>query len=155
MDTEIVVDHQKHINILMNRYEDTTRKMLDCSTDDIFLLTEKRKSISEAVSKLDVQILNECGNNDVALSAYKNKCARDELSDEFKQVFDLRQEFNSIAFRISSLEPEIKQRIKILRDNLVVKIKKNNSSQDAKAAKYASNVSGSGEFFVPKNKKMI
>lgn len=156
MDIEIVVENQKRINALMSKYEEATRKMIDCPIDDILPLTEKRQSISKEVSKLDIQIKDECCNTPEALSAYKNKCVRDELADSFKQIFDLRQNFNAIAFAITSLEPEIRGRIMILRDELIDKIKENNSGQVAKAAKYVNaGLSGGENLFIPENKKMI
>ncbi len=156
MDIEIIIETQKRINILMSKYEEVTRKMLDCSVDDILPLTEKRQSIVNEVIVLDVQVKNECGENSEVLSAYKNKCIRDDLPDSFKQIFDLRQDLNAITFRINSLEPEIKGRIEIIRDDLLEKIKKNNSGQNAKASKYAgAAVSGGGNIFIPENKKTI
>lgn len=156
MDIEIVTGNQKRINKLISRYEEITRKLLDCEVDDILILTEKRKAISLEITKLDSQIKNELAESPEALAAYQNKCDRSELSDELKPVFDMRQEFNGIAFRISSMDPEIKERISLLRDELVVKIKKNNSGQNAKAAKYAkAGISSGNSFYVPENKKLI
>lgn len=156
MNVELVTENQKRINKLISRYEELTRKLLDCEVDDILILTEKRKGLSSEITKLDSQIKNEFAENTQALEAYQNKCDRSSLPDELRQVFDLRQEFNSIAFRISSMDPEIKERISLLRDELVVKIKKNNSGQNAKAAKYAkAGVSSGSNFFVPENKKLI
>lgn len=65
------------------------------------------------------------------------------------RVFDLRQKFNSIAFRVSGMEPQITERIIILKNDLMNKIKKNNSGQNAKAAKYAgAGLSGGKKFFI-------
>ena len=156
MDIEFVTENQKRINKLISQYEKITRKLLDCDVDDILILTEKRKGISQEITKLDNQIRNECSEIPKALEAYLNKCDRSELTDDLKQVFDLRQEFNGIAFGISSLDPEIIERINLIRDDLVIKIKKNNSGQNAKAAKYAkAGMSGGSNFFVPENKKLI
>lgn len=156
MDIEFVTGNQKRINKLMGKYEEVTRKLLNCSADDILILTEKRQSISSAITMLDDQIKNECADTPDALSAYLNKCDRSRLMDELKIVFDLRQEFNGMAFRIASLDPEIRERISMLKDELVVKIKKNNSGQNAKAAKYAKSGMLSGNnLFIPENKKLI
>lgn len=156
MDIEFVTETQKRINKLISRYEEITRKLLDCEVDDILILTEKRKGISQEITNFDNQIRNECAETPEALSAYLNKCDRGELSDELKQIFDLRQEFNGYAFRIQSMDPEIRERINLLRDDLVVKIKENNSGHNAKAAKYAkAGVSSGSDLFVPENKKLI
>lgn len=155
METDLIIERQKKINILMQKYEDLTRKLLDCPVDDILMLTEKRKRISEEITVHDTFIKNECTNNDELISAYKNNCEREMLPEEFVEVFDLRQQFNSMAFRVSALDPEIKERIELLKNELVDKIKKNNSGQNAKAAKYASVGMSSGKIFIPENKKRI
>lgn len=156
MNAGFITENQKRINSLMSRYEEITRKLLDCSIDDILILTEKRQSISSEITKLDNQIKNVCADSPEALSAYLNKCDRSELTEGLQEIFDLRQEFNGMAFRVAALDPEIKERINMLRDELVIKIKKNNSGQNAKAAKYAKAGAQTGSnFFVPENKKLI
>lgn len=156
MDIKIIVDLQKRILKLMEKYEAVTKKLLDCETDEILILTEKRKNVWAETSKLDERIKRECGENTQVLAAYKNECERGSLPDELTEIFDLRQQLNAILFRIKTLDPEITERIAMIRDNLVVKIKKNNSGQNAKAAKYATAANPSGKkMFFPENKKMI
>lgn len=156
MNTDFITENQVRINNLMEKYEDCTRRLIECPVDDILILTEKRQSISEEISVLDAQIKTECEEAPEALNAYLNKCNRSELSEELTAVFDLRQEFNAIAFRVSSMDPEIKERIDILREELIEKIKKNNSGQSAKAAKYAQvGMPSNGNLFFPENKKKI
>ncbi|MCM1227778.1 MAG: hypothetical protein NC320_10235 [Clostridium sp.] len=156
MNTDLIKEIQVRINNLMKKYEDNTRKLLECPIDDVLILTENRQSISKEISKLDSQIKQECAENEKALNAYTNKCGRNELSEELQAVFDLRQEFNAIAFRVSEMDPEITERISIMRDELICKIKKNNSGQNAKAAKYAQVGMPTGDnLFFPENKKRI
>lgn len=156
MDIELILNNQKRIINLMRKYEDTTKKLIDCPIDDILILTEKRKSISSEVTLLDNQAKCECAENDMAFAAYINECNRSELSEDLKKIFDMRQELNGIVFRIKAIDPEIKERTEILRDELIDKIKKNNSGQNAKAAKYAAAGFGAGgNLYIPKNKKMI
>ena len=156
MDIKKITQLQKRILNLMEKYEAVTRKLLDCETDDILMLTEKRKNIWYETSKLDEQVKIECGDDAQAISAYKNECDRGSLPQELFEVFDLRQQLNAIIFRVKALDPEINERIAIIRDNLIVKIKKNNSGQNAKAAKYANAARPTGKnVFFPENKKMI
>lgn len=156
MNIEFIKDNQKKINHHMSIYEDITRQLLDADIDGIFELTEKRKDIIDKISKLDYEIKKECSKNDVALSAYDNTCGRDELPDELKDIFDLRQEFNAYAFRVKELDPEITKRIVVFRDEIMHKIKKNNSGQNAKVAKYASaGMDSGGNLHFPENKNMI
>lgn len=156
MNTDLITQTQARINNLMKKYEDNTRKLLVCPIDDVLILTENRQSISKEISKLDSQIKQECAESEETLNAYMNKCERDDLSEELKAIFDLRQEFNAIAFRISEMDPEITERISIIRDKLICKIKKNNSGQNAKAAKYAQVGMPTGDnLFFPENKKRI
>lgn len=157
MDIELVLDNQRRIINLMKKYEDITKKLLDCPIDDILMLTEKRKSISQEVTVLDNQAKKECSENKQAIEAYTNKCNRSELSQDLQEIFDRRQELNGIVFRIKTLDPEITERIELLRAEIVGKIKKNNVGQNAKAAKYAAAAMPppSGKLYIPKNKKMI
>ncbi len=157
MDIELVIDNQRRIINLMKKYEDISRKLIDCPIDDILILTEKRKSISQEVSVLDNQAKKECSEDKKAMDAYTNKCDRSELSEKFQEIFDKRQELNGIVFRIRALDPEIIERIELIRDDIVNKIKKNNSGQNAKAAKYAAASLSPvrNNLYIPKNKKMI
>ena len=156
MDINLIIEKQEQINKLMVKYENITKQMLDCPVDDILGYTEKRQTLSEIITELDKQISDECIDSPTISAAYKNKCARNELDESEMRVFDLRQKFNSIAFRVSGMEPQITESIIILKNDLMNKIKKNNSGQNAKAAKYAgAGLSGGKKFFFPENKKSI
>ena len=156
MDINLIIEKQEQINKLMVKYENITKQMLDCPVDDILGYTEKRQTLSEIITELDKQISDECIDSPIISAAYKNKCARNELDESGMRVFDLRQKFNSIAFRVSGMEPQITERIIILKNDLMNKIKKNNSGQNAKAAKYAgAGLSGGKKPFFPENKKSI
>lgn len=153
---EKIVNYQKKINELMKKYEDITRKMLDCSFDDILAYTESRAEISRKADRLNSEILEVCEESSPEYEAYKHLCGRSELPDEIKEIFDLRLEFKSIAVRVQSMEPEITQRISIRKEKLLVKIKENNSGQNAKAAKFFNaGLSNGGKVFFPENKKTI
>jgi len=88
--------------------------------------------------------------------AYSNMCDRSILSEDGKVIFDLRLKFKSIAVRIQEMEQEITERISIEKDKLLIKIKENNSGQNAKAAKFfTAGMTNGGNMFFPENKKRI
>ncbi len=156
MNTEFITESQKKINRLMSIYEETSQKLLDCSVDDIPLLMQKRQNIMEETAQLDHRIKLECSDEPEALSAYLNKCSREGLSDELAEIFELRQEFNAIGFRVKNLDPEIMQRFVAFRDEAMEEIKKNNSGHSAKAAKYGQlKMPDTKKVFIPENKKQI
>lgn len=151
-----IIDNQEKINELTEKYENCTRKLLSCSVDEIPGFVDKREVLLKKIGALDNEILDLCEENSQEYLAYKNICDRSELPDELKEVFDLRQQFNSSAARIQDMEPEIKERIAIERDRLLEKIKKNNSGQNAKAAKYFNaGLSQGKNIYFPENKKRI
>lgn len=156
MDTEFIKESQKKINSLMTDYECLTRDLLECDDDDILALTQKRQTIIEKILELDDKIKRNCSDNALALAAYLNKCERNGIPDYLLEIFDLRQEFNAMAFRVKNAEPEIIERISILRGEMMEKIKKNNSGQNAKAAKYAGvGMPSDKAVFISENKKQI
>ncbi|MGN1482013.1 hypothetical protein [Porcipelethomonas sp.] len=153
---EKIIENQKKINSFMEKYEDYTRKLLGCSIDDITKYINARE---ELISKIDIsnkEILSLCEENSFEYMAYKNLCGRGELPDTYTEIFDLRQNFNSILARVKSMEPEIIERITIEREKVLKKIKENNSGQNAKAAKFFNAGISSGQnMFFPENKKQI
>lgn len=153
---EKIVNNQKKINELMSKYEEITRKLIECEIDEILSLVDKRNDIALKISRLNNEILSCFDENSVEYMAYKNTCSRDELSDELKIFFDLRQTFYKFAVQIQSMNPEITERIKIEKDKLLKKIKDNNSGQTAKAAKfYNAGFSQGDKLFFPKNNRRI
>lgn len=153
---EKIIENQRRINDLMRKYEDSTRKLLVCTIDEISGYIEARDSLIKQIDILNNEVLNLCDENSSEYLAYKNFCDRSELPDETKEIFDLRQEFNGIAVRVKSMDPEITERISIEKDKLLVKIKKNNTGQNAKAAKYFNAGLSQGEnIYFPENKKKI
>ncbi len=156
INTEKIIHIQKTLLVLIKKYESKTRQLLDCDIDKISELVTSRDSILKRIGVLSNEILKYCGEESLAYKAFKNSCNRSELTDELKEVFDLRQEFNIYGARAYSMDPEIVERIKINRDMLLEKIKDNNSSSTAKAAKYynAGLTQGKNVYF-PENKKKI
>ncbi|MGN0620315.1 MAG: hypothetical protein ACI4I9_00470 [Porcipelethomonas sp.] len=153
-----ITDYQAKINKLMLEYEGISRKLLECTIDEIPVLIKNREDLSVSITAMSDRINVLCSEDEtgMALSAYKNSCLRSELSDELKQIFDLRQEFNSIAFRIKNLNYEITGRIELEKNKLLEKIIENNNGQNAKAAKYLNGGMTTGKnIYFPKNKKLI
>lgn len=153
-----ITEYQKEINRLMEKYEEYSRELLVCEVDDITSYIEKRQNISEKVTALSNSINAWCAADEtgMCMAAFRNSCGRSEVPDELKQVFDLRQEFNGIAFRIKNLDVAIVERIEIEKDMLIKKIKDNNSGQNAKASKYMSGIVDVGkDVYFPKREKKI
>lgn len=153
---EKIIENQKKLLILIQKYEDKTRSLLECDIDEIESLVNARGSIIERIDELTNEILSICNDDSFEYFAFKNKCERDDLPDNIKEIFDLRQEFNSYAIRARNMDPEIIEKININRDSLLIKIKENNSGQTAKAAKYFSAGLSQGQnIYFPENKKKI
>lgn len=151
-----IIHIQKILLVLIKKYENKTRQLLDCDIDKISELVNSRESILNRIGVLSREILKYCDRNSLEYKAFKNKCSRGELPEELTEIFDLRQEFNIYGARAHSMEPEIIERIQIIKDELLVKIKENNSGVTAKAAKYYNSGFDQGKnFYFPENKKKI
>ncbi len=153
---EIIIEIQKKLLILIKKYEDASRKLLECDIDEITNHVNTRESIINRIAELTNQIYCQCDEDSPERLAFKNKCDRSSLPDNLKEIFDLRQEFNSYAVRARDMDPEITERITINRELLLEKIKKINSGQTAKAAKYFnSGITEGKNVYFPENKKKI
>lgn len=151
-----IIHIQKILLVLIKKYENKTRQLLDCDIDEIPKLVNSRESILNRIGSLTREILKYCDRNSLECRAFENKCSRGELPEELTEIFDLRQEFNIYGARAHSMEPEIIERIKIIKDDLLIKIKENNSDVTAKAAKYyRSGLNQGKNFYFPENKKKI
>ena len=151
-----IIHIQKILLVLIKKYENKTRQLLDCDIDKISELVNSRESILNRIGVLTREILKYCDRNSLEYKAFENKCNRGELPEELTEIFDLRQEFNIYGARAHSMEPEIIERIQIIKDDLLKKIKENNSGVTAKAAKYYNSGFDQGKnFYFPENKKKI
>jgi len=147
---------QKKLLVLIKKYEEKTRKLLDCEVDEIPILINSRESILKRIHELSGEIVFYCDGNKLMKAAFENTCNRNELPEEYYEIFDSRQEFNIYASRTHSMEPGIIERIKYTKDKLMEKIKENNSGPASKAAKYYSAGLTQGKnLYFPENKKKI
>ncbi len=153
---EIIIENQKKLLILIQKYEHASRKLLECSIDEIENHINTRESVVNRIDELTKEILSLCEENSPEYLAFKNKCDRNSLPENIKKIFDMRQEFNSYAVRARDMDPEIIERIHIKRNLLLEKIKAINSGQSAKAAKYFnSGITEGKKIYFPENKKKI
>lgn len=153
---EKIIENQKKLLILIEKYETQSRKLLESDVDDIINLVNSRGSILKRIDHLTKEIFALCEEDSYEYHAFKNDCNRSDLPDYAKEIFDLRQQFNSHAVRAHDMDPEIIEKIKILRSHLLDDIKENNNSQTAKAAKYYGAGLTQGEnFYFPKNNRKI
>ena len=153
---EKIIENQQKLLVLIQKYEDKSRLLLGCDIDEIADLVNARESIINRIDVLTKEILSICNETSPEYLAFKNKCDRESLPENIKEIFDLRQEFNSYAMRAYNMDPEIVEKIKINRDLLLKKIKENNSGQTAKAAKYFNAGLSQGQnIYFPENKRKI
>lgn len=153
---EKIIENQKKLLILIQKYEDKTRLLLACDIDEIEDLVNSRESIINRIDELTKEIISLCSESSLEYLAFKNKCEREDLPENIKEIFDLRQEFNGYAMRAHNMDPEIIEKISINRDLLLKKIKENNAGQTAKAAKYFSAGLSQGQnIYFPENKRKI
>lgn len=153
---EKIIENQKKLLVLIQKYESKSKQLLESDIDSIAELVNDRGAIISRIDVLTGEILNLCEENSPEYHAFKNDCDRSSLPENIKQIFDLRQEFNSYAIRAHNMDPEIIEKISINRDKLLKKIKENNNSQTAKAAKYFSaGISQGQNFYFPENKRKI
>ncbi len=155
---EEITVNQKQINDLMREYEDLSRKLLSCEVDDIMPVIQKRERISVIITGLSNKITELCSEDKTGneIAAYKNSCLRSDLPEEMLPIFDLRQEFNSIAFRVKNIDAEATERIEYEKEKLIKKIKDNNNGQNAKASKFLNGGMTMGQdVYFPKKQKII
>ncbi len=156
MEIHDIIEIQKKLLVLIKKYEEKTVKLLSCDVEEIEMLVSTRGSILDRIGVLSGMVIGSCGRDSIEVQAFTNKCDRGNLPSEFVEIFDLRQEFNIYAIRSYGMEPEIIERIQIKKDVLLEKIKKNNSSATAKAARYYNGGLSQGQnLYFPKNKKKI
>ena len=159
MDTHkyvLTIQKQQKLLFLITKYEEESEALLDCDIDEVAEHMNERDRIVKLVDVLTKEILKLCPQDTDEYKAFRNSCERSELSPELQQVFDLRQQFNTHMTRACSMDPDIIQRLKDTRDDIVSEIKENNSGQNANAAKFYTNSMSSGKnMFFPKNKKEI
>ncbi|MGN0613881.1 MAG: hypothetical protein ACI4JB_08280 [Porcipelethomonas sp.] len=154
--SEKIIEFQKKLLKLIQRYESAARSLLECDIDRIKFLVDEREEIIRKIDRVTKEILVLCPENSPQMLAFKNLCDRDSLTDDLKEVFDLRQQFNAFAARAHSMDQQIIERIQITRDSLLQKIKENNAGQVAKAAKfYSAGLTQGKNIYFPENKRKI
>ena len=153
---EIITNNQKSLLLLIKNFEARTRELLDCEPEQVTELVAVRQRILDKMAYHNGEILKLCPEGSPEYQAYKNSCDRDSLSEENRQIFDLRQEFNISLNRLRSMDPEIIGRLEITRDQMKEKIRENNSGQSAKAAKFFTPGLDTGQkMYFPENNRKI
>lgn len=152
----LIMQKQQNLLFYVKKYEEETRLLYDCDIDDVEGHVKERERLIKLIDVNTKDILKICPEGSDQYKAFKNSCDRDELSPADQQIFDLRQQFNSYAYKAHALDHEIIERIKHFRDQVKEKIVENNSGQTAKAAKfYGGGLNNGNNLFIPKNKKQI
>ena len=138
--------------------EAETNAILSCPPEDIEAHTENRVNYLEENKKLYDEIFAFCAvteNGEELKGAVKNTAEREQLSEDFRKVFDGFQEVYAIVHRVVNIDSQVTERIERERERILEQIKNMNEGQEAKAAKfYAASQSGS-EMHVPDTKRSV
>ncbi|MEM1485302.1 hypothetical protein V6615_10545 [Oscillospiraceae bacterium PP1C4] len=123
-------------------YETHTQRLAICDIDEIELYVEQREALIKQINEMDQQIKKLCDKDEadglLAYQAVKCKCDKEQLPERLDKIYDAGQEIFAVANRIRGMEPQILERLEFERANLLMKIKENNQSVQAKASKYYS-----------------
>lgn len=138
-------------------FETTTMGLLSCGIDEIVEITNKRedikKRIEELYNKCD-KLCVECG-IEKALEAAHMRCSREEISEEIYDIYDNALKNRSVVSRIRDTDTQAFERIGAQKDELLLKIKSMNTSNESKAARFASTVDKGDRMYFPGRKTNI
>lgn len=128
---------------LFAQYEQLTIQMLTCPIETLENLTIQRQKLCDRIDNLDREIdhqTKEIPNGKTVIQALQLKCLRSQVSDQYLDFFDRAQEIFAIAHRVRQMDPEIATRVESELVALTDKIKENNRSVTAQAAKFGSGI---------------
>ena len=132
---------------LFERYRELTARMLTCPEEEISVTAEHRQALCREIDAVDremEQAAAETGCPDEVMKALRLRCRRSEVPEEYRFLFDRAQEVFAVANHVKVMEPEIVAR---LEDGLAVlekKIRENNRSVSAQAARFTSGAVSGG-----------
>lgn len=128
---------------LFVRYEQLTEQMLTDSIEKLADLTMRRQKLCNSIDKIDKEIVKEADklpNGSIIVKALHLQCLRDQVPDSWLDFFDKVQEIFAIVNRVRQMEPEITARIQNELMAVTEKIKENNRSMTAYAAKFGNGI---------------
>ena len=128
---------------LFARYEQLTVQMLTCPIETLENLTIQRQKLCDRIDNLDKEMdqkAKELPDGQTVVQALRLKCLRNQVPDQYLDFFDKVQEIFAIANRVRQMDPEIAARLESEMAALTDKIKENNRSVTAQAAKFGSGI---------------
>jgi len=126
---------------LFREYDDATEKLLTVDVDGMEKQMKRRQSLISKIDYLDGQMREAArkmdGLSDAAWDAVRLQRAKCDIPEELWPVFEKAQEVYAIANRVRLKEPLAVDRIEEELERLTEKIKENNRSVSAKAARFS------------------
>lgn len=120
-------------------YEEVTHQMLSCPVEEMEVYLESRQGLIEKIDSLSGALFDLADSLEdpaSAKAALRLSCGRDELPPSLCPLFDQSQQICAVVSRVSRCEPQLADRIEEELEALTEKIRDNNRSVSAKAAKY-------------------
>ncbi len=125
--------------VLFNKFEEVTEMLIDFDVDSSETLVRKRDKLINSMDKLNLEFKEICDNipigNEIR-DAVNNKVDWSNCKKEYQTIFKSGQDLITIFSRIKRKGEIVVTNINAQKDNVLEQIKKQNSSGDAKTAKY-------------------
>lgn len=122
-------------------YDDATEKLLSVDVDEMENQMNRRQKLIAKIDYLDAKLREIAqkmdGLSDAAWDAVRLQKAKCDIPEELWPVFEKAQEVYAIANRVRLKEPLAVDRIEEELERLTEKIKENNRSVSAKAARFS------------------
>lgn len=151
---ENVMTLLKKKETLFSEYENLSMLMLDDDINNLDRHIEQRNTLASKIDELEMEINSTLHQNEQIIHAIKNDCARADLPDTLKPVFDLSQNIFSIIYRIGKINSDIQQKITAQQNDILTQIKNLNSGNQAFASKFMPPSDGSTPYFPDKIKNI-
>lgn len=135
--TEAVLGLLEEKRMLFEEYEIETRKMLNADEDGIEACMCRRIALTEEIDEVNGCIEEEQRRDADLADALHSRRQRDALPSAYLPVYDEAQAILGILQRIQRVEPDITQRMKLMRDGLAEKIRELNKGQAALTSRFA------------------
>lgn len=121
---------------LFLRYEEVTYGIAAGDAEGIADCMQERTRIQSEIGELDEALRALWGEDGQLLAAASTRCARGELPEELRPVFDCGMAVRAVMVRIREIEPQALERATEERDGLLERIKSVNQGTGAAASKY-------------------
>ena len=149
------MDNNERAEVICGLFDEMTEVLLEtenevnelytCSPDDIDVSVERINKYREITDEILAEIDSVCAGEETGelKKATLPLTDRMDVSPDFVEVFEKRQDVNAVICRIQAAIPMVKDRLKKAMEKTLEEIKENNSGQSAKAARYYNAVNDS------------